>query len=502
MWRTDTSVASRGSSSAGKLSGEERKAFHKGQFFTPDAAAQLMWRIASRAMTGERSYSVADFSVGSGQLIQYCQPQTHTLFLADVDQSNLDSLRKDLSRAGFDYNLSYKGMQSVRASGLNVGLLNPPFNLDLRDDRLNADYASVSVNKALGNKSAPSQRYAVEQALDACEVVVALLPITDITALYNGHWKPNGVERLCGLVTLPRDLFAAEKTLVSTGLAVFGRTGQDVGPGWFEYSAFCPYDLVGDFSLVSAKPEFAEISKSRLPVATMPATGIKAVTLTRKGRRIVPAFQCGQVEEQVLGAILRAPVHEFQNQQSSLRTHYARTTQYIGQGQLDIEAWLRGPGISEAMANLESVVRNAGGEPTWAPGLVAYLQKRERQHKVASTATRHWTYYPAPVTDTPPTATVRKIFPLDPAALLTPTLDKGAQVTAVASAGGYKITLADGSSHEVAPERFAEHFCFDEPDGHQESSRGGEWTLSAEGRPAHFPEQVAAIQGEAVKRGV
>jgi len=78
------------------------------------------------------------------------------------------------------------------------------------------------------NTSALSHEYALEQALDAAQVVVALLPLSFVQKFNVQLVKWNDpyaklVRRLVGVFELPANAFREEGAEVRTAIAVFGR---------------------------------------------------------------------------------------------------------------------------------------------------------------------------------------------------------------------------------------------------------------------------------------
>src|SRR5690625_218939 len=126
---------SRGSSAPrpGGLAGlAKARAQHHGQFWTPDAAAALVWRVAQQAMSGvDRPVHLIDTSAGIGRLLQFADPARHTVAGIDIDGEAIEGLASAAEAAGFSADFLCAGVEEVAPSGFDVALINPPFGLTL-----------------------------------------------------------------------------------------------------------------------------------------------------------------------------------------------------------------------------------------------------------------------------------------------------------------------------------------------------------------------------------
>lgn len=186
-WYGDlTDVVSLGASldKAGSL-GElpEARRRNLAQFWTPTAVAGLVWRIASEAMDAalqaqpEAKIRLLDNSIGSGRLIQFADPAKHVIEGVDVHGPTVDALSGRLKESGFDFTILHGGMEAINPAyaHYSVALINPPFSLHL-ESALLQPYPCCAHGRFGPASSALSHAYALYQALDLADVVVAIVP--------------------------------------------------------------------------------------------------------------------------------------------------------------------------------------------------------------------------------------------------------------------------------------------------------------------------------------
>ncbi|MGX6564881.1 hypothetical protein [Cupriavidus necator] len=199
---------------------------HLSQFFTPDAIARLKWDVVA-AWRSNRKVSVLDNSVGSGRLLQFADPARYSLFGVDVHEPTIAAVQQAIETAGFDGSFRHAGMEEIHPRRFDIALINPPFSTHLESPHLQP-YDCTTWGRFGPSTSALSHEYALAQALEASQVVVALLPTTFVDKFANGriaHGEPysDAARRVVGIFDLPANAFREEGAEVHTSIAVFAR---------------------------------------------------------------------------------------------------------------------------------------------------------------------------------------------------------------------------------------------------------------------------------------
>lgn len=365
-----------------------RRREHEGQFWTPTPLAELTWRIASEAMTGvEREIHLFDNAIGSGRLVQFAEPGRHSVSGMDVDQRCIDALVDAGERAGIKCDLVCGGMESVRVTRADIAILNPPFSLTLSSPALEA-FSCTTWGKYGPNTHARSHDYAITQALEACPVVIAIVPKA-FAETVQAEPLAEFEGRMRGVVHLPRSSFRQEGTEVSTSILVFG-----------PFNARAPVvvglrdllDPLPSFGICGSLPEFVRMRPLRsvgedewsVPAISGAVTGDTSVRVVHKGRWIYLKAACALTQAKVSNAVLRRPVEQLEGHR------YPASVRYAGQGRLDIEVMLLQPDPLQAFNQVLQEIIVAGGTPSVDPGLHNYLKKRIRAHRIASAPFGHW----------------------------------------------------------------------------------------------------------------
>ncbi|WP_157768592.1 N-6 DNA methylase, partial [Burkholderia ambifaria] len=208
----------------GELAAARRR--HLGQFFTPDAVARYMWGFVER-FNPKRKVHVLDNSIGSGRLLQFGDPERHSIYGVDVHDPAVTACQSVFEGAGFKVSIRRAGMEEIQPSGFDVAMINPPFSLHLESPHL-YPFECTTIGRYGPNTSALSHDYALAQALKAANVVVALLPATMAEAIAGATLgKPfhyyGAAKRLAGYFELPDDAFQLEGANVRTAVLVFDR---------------------------------------------------------------------------------------------------------------------------------------------------------------------------------------------------------------------------------------------------------------------------------------
>jgi hypothetical protein len=347
----------------------ERRREHLGQFWTTQALAAFVWRIAEPVIEAARAadgggyrVGVFDNSVGVGRLLQFCDPEKHILGGVDVHDPSLRRLAETAEAAGFSCEFREGGMEGIRPIGYGVALINPPFSIHLESPLLEL-YDSNAFGHFGPKTSAISHVYALEQALDAASVVVAIVPRT-----FADELLAEGRGRLRAVFHAPTGTFSEEGAEVKVSVVVFGGDETGKKPHVETLKSFTGPLLDMDLVCANESDESPRLRAKTLdesePVVTLPVTGDKKVRVDHDGRRIVLGFGCGLVEAKVLNAIYDSFVP-----QNGVKAHrYPKGVKYTGQGLLDLEVHLAQTDARASLQSLLTRIKSAGGKPVVAPG--------------------------------------------------------------------------------------------------------------------------------------
>lgn len=386
------SIQSLGSTAArpGSLAGlHAARQVHAGQFFTPDAIVALLWRIAlpamDRALAAEPRGRIAlfDNSVGSGRMFQFADPDRHLLSGCDPHKPSVLALAQVAEAAGFHVDIHAAGMECVRAHGYNVGLLNPPFSLHL-DSPLLEPFLCTTRGAFGPHSSAISHAYALEQALYACQIVVAVVPSSFAAQLL----QTDESQRLRAVIRLPSGSFLAEGTDVDVSVVVYGRDERESAPVTLKLVSLADplpeLDLHCSCSHVSRADMHVEGMEDDGPAVARAVTGNARVRIVHDGRKLFLGFHCGLVEAKCRNALMR---HRL-NPKRPDDGRYPAGVRFAGQGVLDLELYLAQPDPLRALSETLDVIRHAGGQPDLDPGLPGYLRRRHRAQQRQATPFR------------------------------------------------------------------------------------------------------------------
>lgn len=427
-------VRSLGSQTAkpGSLGGlhAARKA-HLGQFFTVDSLALFAWNLALPAMAralsrdGEGSrIALFDNSVGSGRLFQFADPTTHSLAGVDIHGPAVDRLSSVSEAAGFKCDFLRCGMEAVRARQYSVGLINPPFSLNLQSPLLEP-YDRTTFGKYGPNSSAVSHAYALEQALDACDIVIAILPRSFARAVED---DPTLSARLAGAFDLPRSTFEEENADVAVTVLAFDRLPRDLKPVRASVS-----DLESEVPDLGLECRTETALHPRLrhklvidegPVITLPVTGNTTVRVAHDGRKLVLKYHCGLTQAKVANAILRESVARYPHEDK----RYPKQIRYTGDGALDLEVYLAQPDPLAAFQQFIELIRSAGGQPVVDVQVNQYLVRRARRNARDAVPLRHMIYAPAALDSGRIAAKANTTHALNPNSWLSPVIEAGEPV--------------------------------------------------------------------------
>lgn len=499
--------ASRGSTAArpGSMAGlaATRKA-HQGQFFTPDALAATLWRLVTPAMDAAKARSedarvaILDNSVGSARLLQYAAPESHYLAGVDVDADLMRELKTVAEEAKFQCEFMSGGMERIRPKGFGVGLINPPFSLHLETPTLEP-YLCTAFGKYGPNTSTVSHAYALHQALAACDIVAAILPITYAEeAAQDKTLNP----RLRAVVKLPPKCFSEEGTSVNVAILVFGKNESPRAPIAIKLDslddALPKLDLYCCNTHENTPRLHPKGLEDNAPAITLPVTGKKTVRVSHNGRRINLKFECGLTQAKVMNEVLDRSLEVGRPENH----RYPRGVEFSGQGVLDVEIHLAQPDPQASLNAFLKTIRAAGGRPEIDEGFKNYFAKRIRGLEREITPFRHTVYLPKGAVSTGSkgiTGRARKTFVLDPTVWGSPLLKAGQKVTLtpviVASHDHYRITI-DGKHYDMNADTVYERFEIDE------GAHGGGWTVVHEGRIKKFPALAHALRQRIKRHGI
>lgn len=388
----------------GSLAGlHEARKRHLSQFFTPSSLAGLVWELASRAMPATdaqgmpRRYSVLDNSVGSGRLLQFADPSIHKVGGIDVHAETIVLVKEVFAASGFGTDFHTGSMEAARPSGWSVAVLNPPFSIQFESPLLKG-FASNTFGKFGPRTSARSDNYALEQALAAADVVVAILPRSMGDRLERGELCASGVNehRLRAIFDLPTGTFREEGAEVEVCVAAFGLPCKG---GWAGRHALQSVDQPIPLTLAhwevrrgdsDARIRWKHLDDAQ-PAITLPVTGNKVVSVAHDGRRLRLKFQCGFTQARVLNAVL------VKRNLSELDERLPRQYPYTGSSRLDLEAHLATGEPVQSIEALLADIRAADAEVEVAPGFWEHLRRRQRRSQRQATPLSHvvWDSLPA-----------------------------------------------------------------------------------------------------------
>lgn len=470
-----------------------RREAHQGQFFTPTAVASLMWDLA-RAAFGKHADAglrIFDNSIGSGRLVQFAG-ECDSVHGADVDAVTLQALDLAMTAGGISHDLEGLGMESVRASGMDVAIINPPFSLHLESPTLEP-FDCCTFGRFGPTSSAISHWYALYQAIYASRAVIALLPASVLDQLQD---HPKIVSRLYSVTRLPADAFASEGANVATVILCMGAPqttpmrvtvdGIDAARAQVRGLAPVPFER----SQGSARLSTVGVDTGA-PAITGEVTGDERVRIYRAGRRIKLGFFCAFTHARVINAVLE----ERLGIENHLQQRYPKGIEFMGSARLLVEVLLCGKTPFEYLDRLCAIIRAAGGIPEPDAHLLGYLRRRWRDVQVEKTPLQRTIYDPhgqhGRSTLDGAEVKVRKHHLTDPKAFSAPMARAGQTVTLVRADDReqerYRYSVAPAmpplSTDELA--QLVELPAV--------SPAHGAWRQIEAGRAAAFPARAAAI---------
>ncbi|KXV11125.1 helicase [Caballeronia megalochromosomata] len=473
----------------GELAAARRQ--HLGQFFTPDAIAAFMWSFVS-GWKVNRLIRILDNSVGSGRLLQYADPERHAVYGVDVHADVIQQCQKVFEDAGFDCEFRQAGMEDIHPARFDIVLINPPFSIHLESPHLQT-LECTTWGRYGAHTSALSHDYAVHQALEAANIVVALLPISTAESMIAGEQGDRLKRRAAGLFELPADAFKLEGANVRTAVVVFDRYRDR--PSDFVRAVVEDLAKPGpDLGLHFEERSFGE-GRLRLqklddsvPFITRAVTGDKSVKVSHDGRRIRLSFACGFNEAMVLNALLVKRIYSRDGHR------LPRGFRYSGQGLLDMETYLVQDDPVAAFDQLLARIRSVGGEPRLAPGFLEHFHRRMRRSARQAIPLRHVAWTTGAGSRDQVSGIAKETHKVDATRWASPLIKAGDDVQFDREADGRYRYALQGVWYHLSVDELNARFAV------ENVSEG--WEVVHEGLCARFPDQAAALRSRVKALGV
>lgn len=473
----------------GELAAARRQ--HLGQFFTPDAIAAFMWSFVS-GWKVNRLIRILDNSVGSGRLLQYADPERHAAYGVDVHADVIQQCQKVFEDAGFHCEFRQAGMEDIHPARFDIALINPPFSIHLESPHLQT-LECTTWGRYGAHTSALSHDYAVHQALEAANIVVALLPFTTAESMVAGEQGDRLKRRAAGLFELPADAFKLEGANVRTAVVVFDRYRDR--PSDFVRTVVDDLAKPGpDLGLHFEERSFGE-ARLRLqkldesvPFITRAVTGDKSVKVSHDGRRIRLSFVCGFNEAMVLNAVL---VKRIYSRDGHRLPHGFR---YSGQGLLDMETYLVQDDPVAAFGQLLDRIRSVGGQPQLAPGFMEHFRRRMGRSARQAIPLRHVAWTTGAGSRDQVSGTAKETHKVDATRWASPLIKAGDEVQFDRDADGRYRYALHGVWYHLSVDELNARFAV------ENVSEG--WEVVHEGLCARFPDQAAALRSRVKALGV
>lgn len=477
---------------------------HEGQFFTSDALAAFVWRLvtfveqraSSKAVNFSRSgtslISLWDNSIGSGRLVQFADPERHAIYGCDVDDIAVAQLSKTLGEAGFKSKIELAGMEAVRASAMNIAIINPPFSCRIESPAMQP-FASSAFGRYGPNTSAVSHMYAIEQALDCADVVFAILPSTFASSFQDAS------ERLRAVYTLPAGLFANQGTQVSVALLAFGSLTSSEEVKRISIKALDePLDDLGLSIRYITEPRVKRISiDANEPTITLPVTGDKRVKIVHDGRKIRLKFGCGFMQAKVMNDILRCRASEKRHEGHRL----PKGVVYHGQGLLDAEMHVAQTDPIASLMRLPNIVRNHGGEPELSDSLLGYIKRRAKEVKRERTPLRHIVQGVDARAAVGSIGIAKKTHLADPSKWGSPVIKAGQSVKIAPDGDKYQFEVA-GTVYRASRDELELRFDLIWETSAEDDCLSDGWYVAHHGRAKAFPDVAAFWRRRAISLGL
>lgn len=479
------SLAAKADSLAGLHEARRR---HQGQFWTPDPVARFMWSLVEQPLAryadkASTKASVFDTSVGSGRLLQFCDPAKHIVGGADTDPDAINLVKEVFEQAGFECMFEHAGMENLLFKNAHVVLLNPPFSLRLNSVRMQP-YPCTQHGTLGPDTTAQSDYYAVAQALAAAQLVVALLPRGVASSLWD---DPSQVDRTACTVTsrltarfdLPTKTFQSEGACVEVSVLVFGSTANLRSRRIhrrIEDTVERPEvpHLTLEFPRGILRLEERGLTDDG-PSITRPVTGDNKVTVGHDGRKIRLGFNCGFAQARVMNAILRHRIY------STPEHRLPKGYLHAGQAQLDVDVHLLQDDPTLSIRDMLALITDQDCEVDVRPGFWEYVAMRMRRMERAIEPLSHTVWKPSngsPVVK----AKARKTILTDPSKWTAPVIKAGAEVEFERLQNDKFRAMLNGTPYELNLDQLDAMFVC----AHREADSA--WVQVADGLHKKFPD--------------
>lgn len=498
-------LQSRGSRTkvVGGLAGlHEARATHLGQFWTPDALARFCWGLVetevARVVDTAGSAAILDTSIGSGRLLQFCDPKVHRVGGCDVDADVIVPVQHVFEAAGFDCELEHCGMEEIRPRGWSLAMVNPPFTVSLSAPTLQA-LPCTTFGHFGPNSSAQSDYYAVAQALKAASVVVAILPRGVADKIWENPGMVEfadeaGYTRQHTRFDLPAQVFASEGAGVSASVLVYASSFRAVG----QRCASSLRDLGPAPALAglqmhpSHRQRLGRMGVDEMggPSISLPVTGDKQVRVAHDGRRIVLKYLCGFTQARVANAVLAARI--WSTEHHRLPDGYL----YAGQGKLDLQTHLLQPDPEASVQCLLEEIRQQDAEVVVDAGFWPYLRRQARRTQRAAEPLAHTVWRKGSSEGQQLTATARCEIIADPTSWTSPVVLPGESLAFEPAGDGRFTTTVGGKPLTMSLEEINK--ACTQLQGLAEPR----WETVHKGLLVRFPHQAEALRKRAVALGI
>jgi hypothetical protein len=379
--------------------------------------------------------SVVDTSVGSGRLLQFCEPDKHIVGGMDIDPVALSQVQQVFEDAGFECHFENVGMEAARVQRFSLALINPPFSLTLSSPLLES-YPCTTYGRFGPHTSAQSDYYALSQALDAASGVVALVPRTvaekvwnepalvDVQALVFENLKDpsKSKSRLRARFDLPTNSFKDEGAVVEVSVLVFGYSAEKLSERTLKaVSSLGSVEEVSNLGLrrFNGDPIVkAKALEDTGPTITLPVTGDDEVRLAHDRSKLKLRFKCGFTQARVMNAILDRRIY------STSEHRLPNGYRYAGQGKLDLQVHLLQDDPEASLKRLIEIIEAQEAKVTVDQGLWPYFRKLMRRNAIAAAPMGHTVWRKA-ITAQKFKARCRKVVIVDRNSWTSPVINAG-----------------------------------------------------------------------------
>jgi SNF2 family DNA or RNA helicase len=359
----------------------EARLIHNGQFFTPVKISKWIWEQITPYLEPKDEESkthIADNCVGTGRLLYFANPAKHTLHFSDIDENNCELLTQTAQEAGFTVESDCISMENLKMRNMDAAIINPPFSLKFEGPQL--EKFETNHFGVYGPKTtATSQTYALEQALKGADIVVAIVPSTEVDRIRELYHIST---RLKAVAHLSSKAFLQEGANVKTSIMFFDRAPEKE-PVFFKIETFeetLPVTLRKP-NTKKEKPIFSDISTSNeKPSILTPVTGDNNVRVYRSGRHIKLKFKCGLTEARVMNQILNRKIdYKDRSNEEFGEGRMPSNIHYIGQGRLLLDLYMAQENPLEELNHLNRIIIDNGGNAVIEQQLTRYIIKHHKK---------------------------------------------------------------------------------------------------------------------------